>query len=196
MFKTLHSTARLAHQFLETRLGPGSAVIDATAGNGNDTLYLAGKVAPGGIVYAFDIQEQAIRATTDLVLNNGLSDVVRIIHAGHEAMREYVQGPVDAIIFNLGYLPGGDHNIVTSAATTVTAVDQGLGLLKPGGLMCIVVYTGHPGGEKEQQVLESHLQELGKKNYCVGRLDFLNRTKAPYLLIIEKDHGEPGGVSI
>jgi len=171
---------------LAERLRPGDVAVDATVGNGNDTLVLARLVSPGGRVYGFDIQEAALAKASDMISRHGLLDVVTLIHRGHETMCEYFTEKVDAIVFNLGYLPGGDHNITTNPATTVRALENGLGLLNPGGVICIVVYTGHQGGKEEQRQLEAYLGGLDKKEFCVGKLDFLNRGSAPFLIIIEK----------
>ncbi len=186
MFRQLRNTVAMAHEYLGSTLGPGGVGVDATVGNGNDTLFMARLVGSDGRVYGFDIQEKAIQATVDLIAKNGYMDVVRLFHTGHENMGDCVTEPVDAVVFNLGYLPGGDHGIVTAPASTVQGVRQGLALLRPGGLMCIVVYTGHSGGEEERQAVEGFLQKLDKKEYCVGKLDFLNRERAPYLIVIEK----------
>jgi len=186
MFKFFKNTVDLAHDYLGSCVPPGSVVVDATVGNGNDTLYLAQLVGRRGKVYGFDIQEQAIRATADLIAAHGFSDIVTLFHAGHEKLSGYVKEPVAAVVFNLGYLPGGDHSIVTRADSTVTAVRESLKILKPGGIVSIVVYTGHPGGREEQQALEEFLRTLDKRKFCAGKLDFINRDKAPYLIIIEK----------
>lgn len=94
-------------------LREGDRAVDATAGNGWDTLFLARLVGPDGRVYAFDIQQAALDETAALLRKNKLLERVDLIHAGHEAMASYVKEPVAAVMFNLGYLPGGDHSIVT-----------------------------------------------------------------------------------
>ncbi len=192
MFKVLKNTVEIAHDYLKNSVRPGSVVVDGTVGNGKDTVYLAELVGREGRVYGFDIQEQAIRAASDLIAVRGFSDTVILFKAGHENIADYVNEPVDAVVFNLGYLPGGDHNIVTKPDSTVKAVRGSLDILKPGGLICIVVYTGHPGGLDERQALEEFLRRLDKKQYCAGKLDFLNRDKAPYLILIEKSLRQEG----
>lgn len=189
MFNILANTVKMAHGFIRLRLGEGGTGVDATAGNGNDTLFLAECVGSTGKVFSFDIQKMAIEKTMKLLESNGFSQNVTLINAGHEKMKEYINQPVDAIIFNLGYLPGGDHSITTNPCSTIEAVTAGLSLLKPGGILCIVVYTGHPGGEEEQRALESYMETLDKKNFCTAKLYFMNRIKAPYLIIVEKSSG-------
>lgn len=192
MFKFFKNTVAIAHSYMEAVVKSGSIVVDATVGNGNDTLFLAKLVGQEGKVYGFDIQEQAIKATQNLISENSLKNVL-LFNAGHENMSEYVHEPVDLIVFNLGYLPGGDHSIVTNAESTLLAVTEGLKILKPGGLMCIVVYIGHEGGLKEKIMLEDYLIKLDKKDFCVGKINYLNREKAPYLILVEKNFDVSGG---
>lgn len=189
MFDYLTNTVKMSHEVITSRLKPGGVAVDATAGNGNDTLLLARLVGSNGKVYSFDIQKQAIENTAELIGRENLSGIVSLIHSGHENMKEFVREKVDIILFNLGYLPGGNRSVVTSAESTVKAVKYGLQLLKPKGLMCIVVYTGHNGGPEERETLESYLKELDKRNFCVAKLAFLNRINAPYLILVEKSSG-------
>jgi len=186
MFNLFTNTVNIAHGYLKTVVKPGGVAVDATVGNGNDTLFLARLVGEHGRVYGFDIQPEAIRRTSEAVIENGYSDIVKLFGQGHESMDNLISEPVDAVVFNLGYLPGGDHRIVTGPETTLRAVEIGLNLLKPGGVMCIVMYTGHSGGPEEQDRLESYLRHLDKTNYYVCKIDFLNRNKAPFLLVVEK----------
>ncbi len=176
----------IAHDYLRAVLKPGKVAVDATLGNGNDTLFLAGLVGRDGRVYGFDIQPEAISRTAEAVAEKGFSDSVTLFLQGHEDMVKFVPEPVDAVVFNLGYLPGGNHSIVTTPETTVRAVTGALKLLKPGGLICIVVYTGHPGGPEEQFRLEACLSRLDKKDFCVGKIDYINRNNAPFLIVVEK----------
>ncbi|WP_418792388.1 class I SAM-dependent methyltransferase [Phosphitispora sp. TUW77] len=186
MFDLFNNTVNIAHNYLKTIVKPGGVAVDATVGNGNDTLFLAGLVGIHGRVYGFDIQHEAIIKTSEALAEKGLLDITMLFELGHENMGRVITEPVDAVVFNLGYLPGGDHSIVTSPQTTLKAVAEGLSLLKAGGIMCIIIYTGHPGGLEEQECLESYLEGLNKKNYCVCKIDFLNRNKAPFLIVIEK----------
>lgn len=189
MFSGFQPTVQLAHRWLDDFLLPGATAVDATVGNGYDTLYLARKVGPDGRVFGFEIQEQALHNTAEMLKNEGFQENVKLFHTGHENMAEYIKGEVNVIIFNLGYLPGGDHSIVTRPNTTVRAVTDGLDLLKNGGVICLVIYTGHPGGEEEELHLEQFLRGLDKQRFCVTKLNFLNRNKAPYIIMVEKSLG-------
>jgi len=149
----------LAHELLAADLQVGDKAIDATAGNGHDVLFLARQVAPEGLVYAFDVQQQALDNTRDRLQETGLCDIVTLCHTGHEEIstrvpRDWV-GRVSAVTFNLGYLPGSDKQTTTQAHTTLQALEQSAELLKPGGTLSILAYRGHPGGVQEAQAVES-----------------------------------------
>ena len=163
-----------AHEILAAHVRPGDAVIDATAGNGHDTLYLARLTGPGGQVFAFDVQPEAIAATRARLDAGGSGHgVCTLIHAGHETMALHIpailHGRIAAAVFNLGYLPGGDKNVITSAGTTVPAMEASLSLLRPGGVMVLVIYTGHPGGAAEEQAIESFVHSLDLQKWTVFR---------------------------
>lgn len=186
MFSGFQPTVQLAHGWLDNYLLPGATAVDATVGNGHDTLYLARKVGFSGRVYGFEIQEKALHNASELLHDEGCTNIVQLFHTGHENIGEYIKDEVDVIIFNLGYLPGGDHLILTRPNTTIKAVSSGLAILKKGGAICLVIYTGHPGGEEEQVQVEQFLGELDKHIFCVTKLCFLNRDKAPYIIMVEK----------
>ena len=184
---TLKSARYLARDALLSAIHPGDRVIDATMGNGHDTEFLCDAVGPGGLVYAFDIQSQAVRNTEDRLRRRGLLDRARLFALGHEKMADTVSEPVSAIVFNLGWLPGGDHRITTRWETTRRAVESGLGLLKPSGILVLCVYPGHPEGDRELRQLLSMLSGLSNREYNVLRQSFLNASPgAPECLIVQK----------
>src|SRR5512140_3290733 len=150
----LRGTVALAHFFLAERVKPGDLVVDATCGNGHDTLFLAGLVGPAGRVWAFDVQEEALAATRALLSEAGCLEQVEMVAAGHELLAESVQAPIKAVVFNLGYLPGGDKQLVTRPEQTVAALQQSADLLMPGGIITVCVYTGHPGGVEEGRAVD------------------------------------------
>ena len=143
----------LAHQQVAAVAGMGDEVVDATAGNGHDTLELARLVGETGRVYAFDIQQAAIDQTRRRLSRHGLLERVTLQLCGHEHLLERLapecQGKIAAVMFNLGYLPGGDKQRVTRAATTVPAMEQAARCLRPGGILTVIAYPGHPGGSDE-----------------------------------------------
>ncbi len=183
----LKSARYLASDYLARTVKAGDTVIDATAGNGHDTLFLAGLVGETGHVFAFDVQESAIRATGECVRVGGLENRVTLIHAGHERMTEYVTGPVRAVCFNLGWLPGGNKDITTHWETTFQAVTQALSLLMPLGICTVCVYPGHAEGEKERQRLKPFLAALRPQEYNVLHQVFLNAgPDAPECYVIQR----------
>ena len=177
----------LAHAYLDLVVKEGDTVVDATTGNGHDTLYLAQKVGPQGTVYAFDVQENALAHTASLLDESKLSNRVNLINESHICISGHVKVPIAAAVYNLGYLPGGDHSIVTEAHTTCESIKQALALLKPGGLITITLYPGHPEGRREKEKLIPFCESLSPAEYTALHMERLNRqTTPPELLIIGK----------
>lgn len=181
----------LAMQQVTAVLRPGDCAVDATAGNGIDTLFLAGRVGPGGHVYAFDIQAEALARTMEKLRSEKLQDRVTLIRAGHEHIYDHVSSPVSAAMFNLGYLPGGDHRIITHPRTTVTAVGKALELLRPGGIVTVAIYPGHHGGREEKDTLLQYCAGLCAGGYRVVHSAVMNIKKSPpELLAIYRRTGD------
>jgi predicted methyltransferase len=176
-----------AQNLLASVITDGSTVVDATAGKGYDTAFLARLVGENGKVYAFDIQQQALSWTEERLLNAGLNRRVQLFHVGHECMLQHIEEPVQAVMFNLGYLPGVEHDVITRPDTTVKAVQAALELLIVGGMLTVVAYPGHAGGEEELQCLETYVAGLPQKQFMVIRYQILNQVNKPPLVIaIEK----------
>jgi predicted methyltransferase len=178
----------LARTLLREAIHPGDLVIDATAGNGHDTLFLAECVGPHGSVLAFDIQENAIRATRERLHESGLDSRVRLHHTSHSDMAAYAaQGSVSAVMFNLGYLPGNDHQLTTAATSTLSALYAATCLLKPGGTLSIVCYPGHAEGATEAVEVETWLATLATSGWRIARYALLGTARpAPFLLVARK----------
>ena len=188
----LKSARFLAIEVLERAVLPGDTVVDATMGNGHDTQMLCEAVGPAGKVYAFDIQEAALAGTEKLLRDSGLLERAVLIRAGHEHMAEYIMKPVSAVVFNLGWLPGGNHGITTRWETTEKAVRAALGLLSPRGVLVICVYPGHAEGSRERQELVSLLSGLSNREFNVLRQHFLNAGPgAPECFVVQKNPGPP-----
>ena len=147
------SLTRQAQEAVAAVLPPGGRAIDATMGNGHDTLFLARQVGPGGRVVAFDIQPEALGATRKRLVEADLEAVVELHCVGHEHLETWIpdhwRGTVDAVMFNLGYLPGADKSRVTRPETTLAALNQAARLLRPGGLISLMLYRAHPGASAE-----------------------------------------------
>lgn len=170
----------LCHFFIESRLREGGFCIDATAGNGNDTAFLCRIVGKKGHVLAFDIQEKAVDATKRKLSAEGLSDIGEIIMDSHCNMHKYAEyDSVDCIVFNFGYLPGGDHGISTRAETSIPAIVTGLKLLKRGGLMSLCIYSGGDSGFEEKDAVLAYVRQLDCRKYMVLRMDYCNRPNNP-----------------
>lgn len=177
----------MAHHVLRDILPRAATVVDATVGNGRDTLFLAQNSPPYAAVVGFDIQEQALVATRRLLTVHGVSAKVRLVADSHAAMRRHLACPVDVVMFNLGYLPGGDHTVVTTGATTVAALSQAAALLRPGGVITVVAYSGHAGGAAETAQVEAFLAGLGQHEFTVIRYGAVNQANhPPVLYAVEK----------
>lgn len=176
-----------AKELLASVIESGDIAVDATAGNGHDTLFLSSLVGESGHVYAFDVQKEAIQSTADKLEQAGLIGKMSLIHDGHENVAKYVPEGVSAAIFNLGYLPGSDHEIVTRGTSTIQAIESILKLLKVGGLIVLVVYHGHEGGKEEKDILLSFVQNLPQSYAHVLSYQFLNQQNdPPFIIAIEK----------
>ena len=128
-----------AHDWISRLVLPGDTGVDATAGNGHDTAGLARLVGPGGKVHAFDIQEEALRSARERLREEGLlTDAVCFHLTSHSRLAELVRGPVKAIMFNLGYLPGGDRNLITRTDSTLAALEQAVNLPAPDGILSVM----------------------------------------------------------
>ncbi|OWZ84522.1 class I SAM-dependent methyltransferase [Natranaerobius trueperi] len=174
-------------ELLASVIEEGDIVIDATCGNGYDTFFLAEKVGDSGKVYAFDVQSSAIETTNKRLYDNGLSDRVKLVNQGHENIKEIVDEQVTCIMFNLGYLPGSDKKVVTQPKSTIQAIEHGLDLLEPSGLMTIVVYPGHETGNKEAVSVEQFISTISQEMFDVRKINILNyRNNPPYLIGIHK----------
>jgi tRNA1(Val) A37 N6-methylase TrmN6 len=175
---------------MQKHVKPGDVVIDATCGRGQDTLFLARLVGLGGKVWAFDRQTEAIAATRRLLDDNDCGERVQLVQDDHARMNKYITEPVQACMFNLGYLPGGDHRIITRAETTIAAISCALDILVDGGFLTIVAYPGHAGGQSEFRAVSEFLQGLSQ-NYCeIMEISFINQANfPPHLFLIQKLQG-------
>lgn len=173
----------LARQFVH----PGDHVVDATCGNGKDTLVLAELVGADGHVSAFDIQQPALERTAARLAEAGLSNRVSLFATGHERIAELVSAPLSAVVFNLGWLPGGDRAVITRPETTRTALEASLGLLAPDGVILLTCYPGHHGGDDESGHLLQWAAALPPQDWHVWRMGQLNvSAEAPFCLVIQK----------
>ena len=187
----LKSARFLAREVILRAVRPGDTAVDATMGNGHDTLMLCDAVGAGGRVYAFDVQEQALAETEKRLREQGMLDRAELILAGHEHMAEYVDRPAAAVMFNLGWLPGGDHAKTTRWETTGRAVEAALELLSPGGVLVVCAYPGHEEGDRERRELTRFLSGLSNRRFNVLHQRFLNAGEgAPECFVVQKAGGD------
>ncbi|MDX5476428.1 MAG: 16S rRNA (cytosine(1402)-N(4))-methyltransferase [Bacillaceae bacterium] len=178
-------------KLLQLSLSEGDVAIDATVGNGHDTLFLSQLVGKTGHVYGFDIQKEAINNVHKLLKEKECDHNVTLILDSHSKAINYVEekhaGTIKGAVFNLGYLPGGDKTIVTVAESTVQAIEQIFNLMASGGLIVIVVYHGHPEGKLEKDHLIQYVSSLDQKLASVLQYRFLNQVNdPPFIIAIEK----------
>ncbi len=179
-----------SHYLLARQINEGDFVIDATCGNGNDTGFLARLVGEFGRVLALDIQEEAIESTEMELKARGLREQVELRQADHSNLLKLVDSEKmrpKAIVFNLGYLPGGDKSIVTEVTNTLPALEDSLELLGNGGVLVVTAYPGHQEGLKERQEIEAWAEKLDYKEYLVGHYRFINQEEnPPEVFVIQK----------
>ncbi len=183
----------LAHRLLRGAIREGDLVIDATAGNGHDTEFLAECAGAAGRVIAFDVQAGAIEAARRRIGDSGYASRVEFHEACHSRIGEHAAiGTVAAVMFNLGYLPGGNHGITTERAATLRALESAAGVIKPGGVLSVVCYPGHEAGEDEASATESWMTGLTACGWRVAKFAMLGTLNpAPFLLIARKPGGSP-----
>jgi len=181
-----------AHSIIEQHLLVGDMAIDATTGNGHDTLFLAKQVGISGKVFGFDLQQQAIDSTQSRLKDEGFADNTQLFLSSHSNMQQCIDadfyGKIKVIMFNLGYLPGSDKSIITETESTLSALEQAIELLIKSGILTIAAYPGHPGGDTETQAIEQWHQQLDGQQYSVKTFYSSEKDTAPRLYIVQK-HG-------
>ncbi|MEB3750078.1 tRNA (mnm(5)s(2)U34)-methyltransferase [Geobacillus icigianus] len=190
-----------ARFLLNQAIQEGDIAIDATVGNGHDTVYLAQRVGDSGHVFGFDIQREAIAAAAARLAEHGLRERVTLLERSHSellvALPADVHGRIAGAVFNLGYLPGGDKQIVTQPESTIAAVRQLLSVMRRGGVIVLVVYHGHPEGKRERDALLDYVRSLDQRRVHALKYEFINRQNdPPFLLALEKreeENGQPAG---
>lgn len=180
----------LIHHFVREHVEAGDICIDATAGRGNDTLFLCELVGQRGEVMAFDIQPQALEETATLLAEHEC--MAELVLDSHANMLDYMkEGSAACVMFNFGYLPGGDHAIETKATTSIEAILAGLSILRKGGIMTICLYDGSDVQREEKEAILAMLQTLAPKTYLVITGCYYNRPNNPPMpVFIQKLEGK------
>jgi len=188
---TLQSILDFAHSLLKNAANTGDTLIDCTMGNGHDTLFLANLVGRQGRVFAFDIQQDALEQTRTLLDEHHAVKQVTLIHESHAVLATRIptelHGRVQAAVFNLGYLPGGDKSICTAPETTIQALEELLPILAPGGVIVVVVYPGHRAGQVETARVLEYCSGLPREFVHVVAYRILNNpNQPPFVIALEK----------
>ena len=183
------SLVELAHSLVKAKIKAGDCVIDATVGNGRDTTFLLDLVKPDGKVFGFDIQKTALEHTLTNLRDSPSLDCLTLINSNHADMCKFIpsayHGKISAIMFNLGYLPGADKQIITQVDSTLAALSAAQQLLSADGIITVLAYPGHEGGKMEtDQVKQWCLALNQKRNQVKVYKSQSGNPSAPVLFVI------------
>lgn len=168
------TAVKFAQSILAQRIPAGGFAIDATCGNGHDTEFLCRAVGPAGRVLAMDIQPKAIQATRLRLQKAGFANA-QLECADHALLARFAEPEsADAILFNFGWLPGADHSVYSGPGSTIPALEAALTLLKPGGVLSAILYSGRVIGDTEKRAVLAWLKALPLSAYTVLVCDFAN----------------------
>ena len=188
-YKNFNNPVTVSKNIINGFLKPSMVVCDCTCGNGHDTLLLSNLVGEDGRVYGFDIQDLAINNTRERLSKFGKYDNLFLFKESHEKIDECIEEPLDLIIYNLGYLPGGDKTIKTTESSSLNSISKSLKKLKANGILLVTCYTGHEGGLEEQLEVKKLFENLEQKQYNVIEFKFLNQKNNPPILYgVEKNN--------
>ena len=182
---------------------PCLAAVDGTCGNGHDTLFLAETLAeiggkPHG-VFAFDVQPAAIEAARARL--GALADGVTLLLASHARLAEELARPenrpaslaggaaispppVAVAMYNLGFLPGSDKRVVTSAGDTLVSLRSAAELLAPRGVLLVHAYGGHAGGREELEAVDAWHAALPFEHWTAAKYALRNKARNPEALFL------------
>jgi len=179
----LNNSLAISHEYIKKVIDKDSVTIDATMGNGNDTLFLSQNSKK---VYGFDIQEKAIENTKKLLQKNEVKNVI-LINDSHSNIDAYVKEPVKCVMFNLGYLPRYNHSISTNHMSTITGIKKSMKLLTKSGLISIVIYHGKDSGFVEKDKVLNFISQIDESQFKVLKFSYENqKNHPPILVLIEK----------
>ena len=186
MMNAVPKPLEMAKKVISEAVKPGDTVVDATLGNGHDAHFLATLVGESGSLYGFDVQRQAVDSSANRLIDVDCEDI-QLKCVGHEQMERFVEGEVAAVMFNLGYLPSADKSIISLTETTLQAIHQAQNLLKVNGVISVMCYPGHEGGDEESAAVSEHFSSLSRRDWRVVQYQFINAPNNPaYLILAEK----------
>ena len=169
-------------QIIEENIKEKDIVVDATIGNGNDTLFLT-NIVNKGHVFGFDIQENAIKNTNKLLNDYNNYTLFNDTHSNIDKYLKEYNNKISLVLYNLGYLPSGDKSITTNYISTINSIKKSIQLLNNKGRILIVVYPGHEAGLKESIELNKYISTINNKVNIYRNTD---NEIAPYLIEIKK----------
>lgn len=175
----------LQKHFILSHLKEGDVAVDFTMGNGHDTEFLSKTVGELGHVFAFDIQEAALASTSENLQKAECPNNYTLILDSHHNVKKYVDVPIKAGMFNLGYLPGSDKKVTTMRATTLPAIEAAIDLMDRDAIILVAVYPGHKEGEEEGKLICEYLSTLSRHKVCATKIKILNSPTSPFFIIIE-----------
>lgn len=171
--------------FISEHVKEGDLCIDATMGNGNDTLLLSRLCGEKGHVLAFDIQEIALANTRERLEKENAPHNYELFLDSHVNMGKYAEPvSVSCIVFNFGYLPKGDHTLATRAESSIQALTVSLSLLKKGGILMLCIYSGGDSGFEERDALLEWLKVLDSRKFLVIKTEYYNRPNHPPMPVL------------
>jgi len=185
---SLMQGVEFSHWIIDNYLDEYNVLVDATCGNGYDTLFLSSKISKKGKLYAFDIQKSAIESTKSKFKDKKTN--VEFINDGHENLDKYLNEDINCIIYNSGYLPGSNKKVVTKKETTIKSLKIALELLANNGLIVLVIYSEHEGGRKEKNAVLEFSSNLDYKKYNVLHYNFINQKMNPPEVVVINKRGD------
>lgn len=153
------------------KIAPGKAVADIGAGSGWFTVRAARRVGENGVVYAVDINPEAVRYVEQRAKKEQLQDVKAILSKPDDPLLP--AHSVDAVLMLKTY-----HEV----AHPVTLMRNLRAALRPGAKVGVIDRNGN--GEDHgvgREVVIREAQEAGYK--LVGQFDFVKGDKMDYFLV-------------
>lgn len=179
----------MSHMLLAPYAAQANVMVDMTCGNGYDTVFLATHMADHARLYAFDIQACAVDATKQRIADAGIQKNIVYRKGSHETLLEQLTEVPDIIMFNLGYLPSGDHSIYTKSEITIKAIKIGLNKLAKNGIIMLAAYPGTDAGAEEAKAVFAFLKDVPQKSFDVSTWKPINQIHNPPLLYMVQKRG-------